>query len=1559
MSSFVKVDPARLVIDGTDFSTTANTLNNALTAASSALSSTSGMAGDDDTAEEFAPEYDKGAQGVLDNVAGVVNMLRGFDANLQATARAYKQAEMIGAGHDPSGCSISKPDAMTAVTANSVPGSLGPGWPGPLGEFQEFLESALATIGVRIPTGDTGKLQSAADAWENLSYALIDANSALSGTLTGLSAMDIPQNATIQSSKSSIETFVRDVKTGSDALLGACVKFKQDIENMREELAAFLAQMAAEIALDIGITVALGVLTAGLGAAAGAGKIMLTVVKWANKIATLIRRLQELTRGTSMLMRVALRGIGEGIQSAISSTVVQAGVNAFGPESMHQSLWVTATTSFAGGAASSPVGRVFDRATPNFRPAVKDVASGAIEGSADGLVSNYTESVISDAEFNPLQAMTAGAILGGGMARANPHLVGKGTKAVTSQLGKHGITVGTNGAPQPGAPADAASTGPDRGPVNVDQDSPQPGAATDTSTAPGDGAGVDVPSDAPQPGAADGSGTSTDATPVDVPSGDGPSTDTPLTDGPAADAPQADVPHADSTPSESPHADAPPAETPHADSSQPDAPHSDVPQTDAPHADAPPADAPHADAPPADAPHADTPPADAPHTDTPPAETPHSDAPPAETAPVDGTQTDAPVLDASTIESPNADVPTIDASTVEAVQNDGATIDPSSGQPAGADPHAIDGANGDSAPHEPQTPREPNAAAPMSTGQTGGSNVHAADSVAPAADGPSHADGSAQPHSDADAAQADAAHTSESNGETSNSDSASDAQADGAEAADAGHAKSDSDTETQLSDADAAAVTGAAGVGAAAAVGLGGKLPGLHPGATGSSKLPNVSGAQNPHAADAAQADSNSNTEVSNADSASTDTDGTASNDATDSADAPATESNQDTTDSQNGSSTDADAQAKPQTIDDIKSWLPEVNPGFTGDATDPRSSNCGATTQAVFTRLNGGELSPAGLGTASIAEMEAFTGQPQTPMSPNQIRDALIAGGEGSHAVVGVDRANGQDGHWLNAYFDGTNVYAVDGQTGQISPWPPHLGDVTGWDAAVVAANPEAPAANNDAESSSPTSETGEVDSTGRSSADARDPRVKQPLSPEQNAILHGDAPSGDGWTRVETGPETVAEVQSYNSVKTSSGVMDPKYHPDLDMSPGQAALDIGYDVEAPYGRDSDGVPHDAQSWSSRYVNAAEPGEHYGVMDFAPNSGAQLNTRVQYSDLDAFVRDFGNLDLDRLGSVDGAFMGLGGGDFSDRALPPGQRSATELHNLTLRPDATLPDGWSIEVGRIAPAYGQDGGGLQVVVRDSEGNFQSVRESSLFDVQSSTSRTGASTPTTDAADTAPTSSKPGLETPDVGKKPNGWEDSQRVVTDPVTSDSGRTFAPEKVVRLNSIATLDSVNPELKGTTFNADTRYELDGGRYTFETDSKGRVVYAEGHIDHTVPTGTSNDYRVSNEQSKSGGPDRVTNGVHGDAGGHFFAAIFGGPGEGINMTAMNHQLLNIGKYRALERQWEAWVGDGTAGNSVHVQIRVDYPGDSIRPANYRVYHRRSDSTQWDYARLKNVLPTT
>ena len=145
-------------------------------------------------------------------------------------------------------------------------------------------------------------------------------------------------------------------------------------------------------------------------------------------------------------------------------------------------------------------------------------------------------------------------------------------------------------------------------------------------------------------------------------------------------------------------------------------------------------------------------------------------------------------------------------------------------------------------------------------------------------------------------------------------------------------------------------------------------------------------------------------------------------------------------------------------TIEKIKSWIGEINPNYyKQNVFSPRGNpyrvNCGSCAFAVESRLNGSNptavASSVNIGTDS--EMESVTGRSCVYMPVSDIEQHLRTMGAGAHLIVGINRhctplGLPQAGHWFNAFYDGNNIYTIDGQTGSIYDWPHDYIDVSEW---------------------------------------------------------------------------------------------------------------------------------------------------------------------------------------------------------------------------------------------------------------------------------------------------------------------------------------------------------------------------------------------------------------------------------------------------------------------------------------------------------------------------------
>lgn len=118
------------------------------------------------------------------------------------------------------------------------------------------------------------------------------------------------------------------------------------------------------------------------------------------------------------------------------------------------------------------------------------------------------------------------------------------------------------------------------------------------------------------------------------------------------------------------------------------------------------------------------------------------------------------------------------------------------------------------------------------------------------------------------------------------------------------------------------------------------------------------------------------------------------------------------------------------------------------------------------------------------------------------------------------------------------------------------------------------------------------------------------------------------------------------------------------------------------------------AAEYDARYTRGSRNHDFY-----PPNAGAVRGTRVEYSSIEAFIRDYG-VHLDRLGGWDGKYLGLRPDgvsiDFESRGLPI---SALKENLQTYEFTGVLPGMWKIEISEIAPAFGREGGGMQLLTR--------------------------------------------------------------------------------------------------------------------------------------------------------------------------------------------------------------------------------------------------------------------
>ncbi|GAB3748549.1 DNA/RNA non-specific endonuclease [Microlunatus parietis] len=107
--------------------------------------------------------------------------------------------------------------------------------------------------------------------------------------------------------------------------------------------------------------------------------------------------------------------------------------------------------------------------------------------------------------------------------------------------------------------------------------------------------------------------------------------------------------------------------------------------------------------------------------------------------------------------------------------------------------------------------------------------------------------------------------------------------------------------------------------------------------------------------------------------------------------------------------------------------------------------------------------------------------------------------------------------------------------------------------------------------------------------------------------------------------------------------------------------------------------------------------------------------------------------------------------------------------------------------------------------------------------------------------------------------------------------------------------------------------------RFTYRTDHLGRVVHASAKLEVVD---------LDHPRDKSAQAQLIGK-LPGDHAGHLFARIFQGPGETINLTAMEANKVNLGQFKSAENAWRRAV---EAGRDVKVDISLVYATDTPRP---------------------------
>jgi len=200
--------------------------------------------------------------------------------------------------------------------------------------------------------------------------------------------------------------------------------------------------------------------------------------------------------------------------------------------------------------------------------------------------------------------------------------------------------------------------------------------------------------------------------------------------------------------------------------------------------------------------------------------------------------------------------------------------------------------------------------------------------------------------------------------------------------------------------------------------------------------------------------------------------------------------------------------------------------------------------------------------------------------------------------------------------------------------------------------------------------------------------------------SLLHSSEPVNEHWHHLNDGPSNPQYGEPLEHPGTS-----PEPAPVTEFN--RRTWDLFKDPNELYGHDARGHPLTKEQYDERYrelrPNGIDVWDHY-----PPNDGAVPGTKWVNTSPKDFIERFG-ADVDRIGAVEGKYLGITEGGvpayFEERGLPIS--SLNEAY-YRFRLTGNLPEGWTMEISEVAPAFGRDGGGLQLLIKNARGIKQSI-----------------------------------------------------------------------------------------------------------------------------------------------------------------------------------------------------------------------------------------------------------
>ncbi|MET4613339.1 hypothetical protein ABIC28_004340 [Rhodococcus sp. PvR044] len=282
----IEVDSEHFYFASSGCAVVSNRLSVGFQGVVSTLAGCDSMGGSDDGGEVWGRDYDEQVRATLTAVNELIQAFDNHALLLMQAGRNHDTAEhgaTLDAGPPPS--LPPDPDSAALVTPTNPASAVGNAGGG-LEAFDELIES----IGIPCPNGDTTKLATAANAWDEVAQLIIDdAAATVSQFIDDLRNVRSPEVDLAIADCEALSHLLGETGSTVRGLAQSCRDHASSIEETRFGIVPVLEGLMTDLGLTVAVTVLAALVSAGTSAVVGAANASRLIKTAADMIRPIVR----------------------------------------------------------------------------------------------------------------------------------------------------------------------------------------------------------------------------------------------------------------------------------------------------------------------------------------------------------------------------------------------------------------------------------------------------------------------------------------------------------------------------------------------------------------------------------------------------------------------------------------------------------------------------------------------------------------------------------------------------------------------------------------------------------------------------------------------------------------------------------------------------------------------------------------------------------------------------------------------------------------------------------------------------------------------------------------------------------------------------------------------------------------------------------------------------------------------------------------------------------------------------------------------------------------------